>query len=125
MADEARSEWAWFSVWVLFGLAAAAAGIWLGPLSLIPAAGVAIVVVHRRRMRRSAAGLLGGVGVLLLLLAVWGHWHEPTNAPNCGEGSETPSCVAPNHLAEAEWLAVGAALLIGGIALGARQARRR
>jgi peptidoglycan/LPS O-acetylase OafA/YrhL len=73
-------------------------------------------------MRRSAAGLLGGVGALLVLSAVWTHWHEPTNAPNCGEGDVAPPRVFPNHLFEAEMLTVGAALLISGITL---QARRR
>jgi hypothetical protein len=122
MAHGARSDWLWFSVWVLLGLAAAAAAISLGALPLLMAAAVAGFLAHRRGIRRSAAGLLGGAGALLLLTAVWTHWHEPTNALNCGEGDMTAPCVLPNHLFEAEMLAVGAALLVSGITL---QARRR
>lgn len=124
MSHSTRSDWAWFSVWLLLGLTAAAAAISAGPLVLLFAAAVASFLAYRRGLRRSAGGLLSSAGLLFALLTVWGHQHPAANAPNCGQGSETPSCVAPNHLVEGEWLAIGVALLICGIVIQARRMSR-
>ena len=125
MSHGARSGWVWFSVWVLLGLTAAAAAIAAGPLLLLLAAAVASLLAHRRGIRGSAGGLLSGAGALFVLLTAWAHWHAPANVPNCGQGTETPSCVFPNHLVDAEFLVIGAALLICGIVIQARRMSRR
>ena len=123
MARDARSDWLWFFVWVLSGLAAAGAAIAAGPLLFLPAAAIAAWFLFVRRTSSSGPRLLGGVVAMFMLYMVWENF---TSHDQCWAGSATvePHCEMPNHFGMFNGFVVGALLLVAGIVIQARRLRR-
>jgi hypothetical protein len=112
----ARSDWLWFSVWVLLGVAATLGAIALGPFVFVPTAAVAVFLAYRRGIQRSAFGLVSGAGLLLLYVA-WVQRHGP--GTTCWHAATGGGC--DQHLNPVRWLVVGAALLLTGVVAQARR----
>ena len=112
----ARSDWFWFSVWVLLGVAATLGAISLGPLVFVPAAAGALFLAYRPGIRRSAFGLLSGAGLLLLYVA-WVQRDGP--GTTCWHTATASGC--DQHLNPLPWLIAGAALFVTGVLAQARR----
>jgi hypothetical protein len=119
-AARTGSEWRWFFVWVLFGLATAAAVVELGSVVLLPALALAAWLVHRRGIRHSVYGLTGSLGSLLILSMVWENARTPHECQAVPNEPNTFSC--PNHAGFVLPFALGVLLLICGVVA---QIRRR
>jgi hypothetical protein len=105
-----RTGWRWFFVWLLLGVAAALGAVSLGPLLLVPAATVAVLLGSQPRIRRSAFGLLGGIGALLLYVG-WVQRDGP--GTTCWQTATASGC--DEHLNPLPWLVAGAVLFAAGV----------
>jgi hypothetical protein len=105
------SEHGWFAAWVVVGCALALGVISfaLGPLVVIPAAVMAVLMVRRPAARRSAYGALIGVGLLLLFVA---YVNREGPGTTCWEHGTTAGC--GEHLNPLPWLLLGLAFVVGG-----------
>jgi hypothetical protein len=105
------TEHGWFAAWVIVGCALALGLISfaLGPLVLIPAAAIAVLMLRSPTARRSAYGALIGVGVLLLFVA---YVNRDGPGTTCWEHGATMGC--GEHLNPLPWLLLGIAFVVGG-----------
>jgi hypothetical protein len=108
--------WGWFFVWTLLGAAGALGSVSLGPLLLVPVAGIGVFLWTRPRVRRSAFGLLTGAGVLLLYVA-WVQRDGP--GTTCWHTATGAGC--DQHLNPLPWLIAGTVLFIAGVIAQARR----
>src|SRR3954452_7504441 len=109
----------WFWAWAFLGCAAALAAVSLGPLLLLPTAGLALWMAQSARIRRSAFGLLTGAGALFLVIA-WLQRRGPGEV--CWQKGTASGC--DEYLNPLPWLAIGVVLVVAGIAAHAVRARR-
>ncbi|MDX6474774.1 MAG: hypothetical protein QOH95_285 [Gaiellaceae bacterium] len=106
------SDPGWFTAWVLVGcaLALGVVSFALGPLVLIPAAAVAVLMVSRPRARRSAYGALTGAGLLLVFVA---YLNREGPGTTCWQRATSSGC--SEHLNPLPWLLLGVVLVAGGL----------
>jgi hypothetical protein len=104
-------EHGWFAAWVIVGcaLALGAVSFALGPLVLIPAAVIAVLMIRSPTARRSAYGALVGAGLLLLFVA---YVNREGPGTTCRENATMISC--GEHLNPLPWLLLGLAFVAGG-----------
>ena len=122
-AARTGAEWPWFALWVLLGLATAAAAVELGPLPLLPAAVVAGLLVRRRGMKPSLYGLMSGLGSLLTVSMVWENARTPHECQAVPHEPNTVSC--PNHAGFVLPFALGVLLLVCGLVAQRGEGTRR
>ena len=109
---------AWFWAWAAVGVATALAVVSLGPVLLLPAVAVAVLMAAQPSIRGSAFGLPSGAGVVLLYVA-YVQRHGP--GTTCWHTATASGC--DQHLNPIPWLVVGLACLVGGVIAHARRAR--
>jgi hypothetical protein len=108
----------WFVVWAAVGAAAALGSVSLGPLVVIPAAVVAVVMLMNPAIRQSAFGLLSGAGVLLLYVA-YVQRHGP--GTTCWHRGTVTGC--DEHLNPIPWLVLGVLFVAAGVVGQAKRGR--
>jgi hypothetical protein len=82
----------------------------LGPLLLLPVAGLAWLLSSRPHIRRSAFGALSGAGLVLLYVA-YVQRHGP--GTRCWQTATAAGC--DQHLDPRPWLVLGLVALVGGV----------
>lgn len=107
--------WAWAAVGVVFALG-------LDVVFLLPFAGLlAVIVGFHRGSRRHLEGFMTGAGLPFLYVAYLNRQGPGTVCSTDGAGGT--SC--EDYLNPWPWLAIGVALVVGGIVLYERNRRRR
>jgi len=114
-------KWRWFAVWAVLGSAWALAAVSLGPLLILPALLVGVLLWTKRpAARESAFGLLSGAGFLLLYVA-WLQRDGPgttcTRIPPAGMRCD-------QHLNPLPWLVLGLVFVAAGVVAQTRYWRR-
>jgi hypothetical protein len=101
----------WFAAWVVVGcaLALGVVSFALGPLVLIPAVVVAVLMIRKPSARRGAHGVLIGIGVLLVFIA---YVNRDGPGTTCWQDGSTSGC--DQHLNPLPWLVLGLAFVVGG-----------
>jgi hypothetical protein len=110
----------WFWAWALVGAIASLGLLSLGVLALLPAAGLAAVLLRRGPSETHAYGLLTGAGFFLLVVA---YLQRQGPGTTCWKRATASGC--DQHLDPRPWLVAGVILVLAGVIAQARSSRGR
>lgn len=118
----------WFGAWVLTGAALTFSfltGLSIGIFVLPFAIGLLVLVVRRSPQLPEAAGLVSGIGVILLVVAFLHRAYEPCPASGVLRLQPGQTSVSCGGLDPQPWLAGGLAVFAAGCVVYALTARAR